>query len=220
MNIKKKFNLIRRSIVSLKWIKSYFNSCTSYKLHLGAGPNKLKGWLNTDIEPLDQEICFLDVSKKLPFQNDIFDYIFAEHLIEHLTFYDGLQLLGECNRVLSPKGRIRLATPDFDKMIGLGIGVKNELQNRYIKWHMDQFFPDIKDCNPIFVINNAFHGWGHQFLYDRKTLEDSLSQSGFRDIIRCLPGESNDINLQKIDFRAQDDMMSYSHLILEGEKPG
>ena len=108
----------------------YLASHRPAKLHLGAGPNILAGWLNTDVEPKGIGVYYLDAGKPFPIQDQAFDYIFNEHLIEHFTYRDGLRVLQECYRVLKPGGAIRIATPDMDKIIGLRTKEKNDLQNR------------------------------------------------------------------------------------------
>jgi len=207
------FDLTRR-----RGLNAYLAAHRTRKLHLGAGPNIINGWFNTDVELRGKDVYFLDVSKRFPIEDQTFDYILSEHLIEHFTYQDGLCILKECYRVLKPGGTIRIATPDIDKIIGLRSRDKNELQTRYIKWHIDNFSPGINGNHDIFVINNAFNAFGHKFLYDELTLRNSLEEAGFLNIIRCSPGESDDLNLRKVDFRAKDEMLSFSHLILEGKK--
>ena len=80
-------------------IKRYFKSHKVRKLQIGSGNNTLKDWLNTDLNPIKESI-FLDVKRRLPFEDCAFQYIFCEHLIEHLTYQEGLFLLEECFRVL------------------------------------------------------------------------------------------------------------------------
>ena len=45
-------------------------------LNLGCGPNILEGWLNTDIEPIDDRVVYLDAGKPFPFEDETFDFIF------------------------------------------------------------------------------------------------------------------------------------------------
>src|SRR4029450_4609520 len=83
-------------------IDTYLKSAPVRKLHLGASRNHLSGWLNADIYPLDAGILYLDVTIRFPFGDSSFDYIFFEHLIEHIDFQDGMVMLRECWRVLKP----------------------------------------------------------------------------------------------------------------------
>ena len=99
-----------RLIETSKKEKSYYLKTHKIKkLHVGCGKNILPGWLNCDINgPV-----YLDVKKNLPFFNDVFNYIFCEHLIEHLSLKKGVYFLGECFRVLKLGGVIRISTPNL-----------------------------------------------------------------------------------------------------------
>ena len=189
-----------------------------HKLQMGTGPNKLEGWFNTDLFPRSEGIYHLDASEPLPFDDGVFDYIFSEHLIEHLTYDDAIMMLKECFRVLKVGGRIRIITPDIDRIISLRSPDKTELQRRYISWHMESFFPSISKDKEVFVINNAFSGFGHRFLYDYETLRESLHRAGFDDVERMPYGHSNDENLRGIDWRARDEMTSYTGLCVEARR--
>jgi len=209
-SIKRKFNLLLLLYLRSKGIKNYLATHKTCKPHIDAGPNILDGWFNTDVELKGKGVYFLDVSRRFPIQDQTFGYILSEHLIEHFTYKDGLRVLKECCRVLKPGGTIRIATPDIDKIIKLRTKEKSELQNRYIKWHMDHCLPEIGIYKDIFAINNAFHGFGHRFLYDDETLQDSLTKTGYIHITRCAPGESGDKNLCGIDSRAKDEMTNFT----------
>ena len=57
-------------------------------LHLGCGNNILKGWLNTDITTYDN-ISYLNAEHPFPIEDNTLDYIFSEHMFEHLTYESG-----------------------------------------------------------------------------------------------------------------------------------
>lgn len=230
LNIKKTFlnisSLIREAYKQALWtlprsgkVRQYLKTHNTAKLHLGAGPNILEGWLNTDLSPQHPDIIFLDVTQPFPFKDGVFDYIFNEHLIEHATHTEGAVMLRECYRVLKPGGKIRVFTPDFDIVLNLRASEKKELQKQYIKWHVDNCLPGLNVYKDIFVINNAFYGFGHKFLYDYETLQNSLKTAGFVDITQYPPGESGDASLKGIDFRAKDEMLKFTGLILEAKRP-
>jgi len=94
-------------------IGTYFVSCEISKLNIGAGPFPLRGWFNTDIRPVSREVFYLDASEEFPFADQTFDYVFSEHLIEHLTYEEGLSMLSESYRILKPHAKLRVATPDL-----------------------------------------------------------------------------------------------------------
>lgn len=207
-------------------LRSYLTAHQVRKLQLGAGPNIMEGWFNVDLSleeyPEQQGIFYVDVRKDLPFESGAFDFVFSEHLIEHLTYQEGLRMLGECHRILKAGGRLRVATPDFDIVMDLRNPQKTELQKAYIKWHIDTYFSDLGSSgvyDDLFVINNAFSGFGHRFLYDYDALRGSLHKAGFVDIVRFSPGESEDENFRDVDFRARDEMTKFTGLVLEARRP-
>jgi predicted SAM-dependent methyltransferase len=53
------------------------------------------------------------------FEDNTFDYIFSEHMIEHVDHDGAVAMLRECYRVLKPGGTICMATPDLAVIVGL-----------------------------------------------------------------------------------------------------
>ena len=184
-------------------IKTYMHEHSVRKLQIGAGTNLLPGWLNTNYFPWERNVLHLDATKTFPFEDQSFDYIFSEHMIEHITYTQGLQMLKECHRILKPNGKIRLSTPDFQFLIDLYIQEHNDLQARYTKWmanYMREQEPDSAPVDtPIFVINNFVRDWGHLFIYDEDSLRLSMEKVGFTTISRCALLESEDLALQNLE---------------------
>lgn len=212
-------------IVRPQSIKNYLQTHQIRKLQIGAKGNILKGWLNTDLCPPSSEVVFLDATKPFPFEDSTFDYIFCEHLIEHLTYHEGLSMLHECYRVLKPGSRIRIATPDFEKLIGLYTREKSDLQQQYIEWVIREFLPEIKTCinKDVFVINNFFRCWEHKFIYDRATLQETLEEAAFVEILFYPPGESDDNNLRCLESHGKaigsEDMNRFETMVIEARRP-
>lgn len=174
-------------------VKQYLRSHQVRKLQIGAGPNILPGWINTDKSPNSPRILFLDAAKTFPFADATIDYIYSEHLIEHLTYKQGQLMLHECFRVLKPSGRIRIATPDLETLIGLHTPQKSGRQWRYIHWIIDQFLPEIGIYEDVIVINNAFRNWGHSF----STIAPCFKAPSKRWVLLRLP----DTMSQKVTMR-------------------
>ena len=65
-------------------VDAYLGSHSICSLQIGTGENPLPGWLNTDLEPTSSTVIFLDALAKFPFEDQVFDYIFSEHMIEHI----------------------------------------------------------------------------------------------------------------------------------------
>lgn len=210
-------------IIRPKTIKSYFKYHPVRKLQIGAGTYFLKGWLNTDINPGSREVIYMDATKQFPFEDSVFDYVFSEHQIEHLTYNDGLFMLQECYRILKPGGRIRIATLDLEVLIGLYSPEKSDIQQQYIQWINNKIFPEKGNYRVSFIINNAFRNWGHKFIYDLETLQGAMEEAGFVDITRYVSGESYDENLRGIESHGKDsgneDMGKFETMVLEAIRP-
>lgn len=97
----------------------YLAQAREPKLHIGCGSWLLDGWLNSDLHPSSPGILLLDARRRFPFPDDTFACIYSEHMIEHLTFREGMAMLGECRRVLAPGGKVRVTAPDLAFLIDL-----------------------------------------------------------------------------------------------------
>ncbi len=215
-------NLIKMLSNRDKLITSYLKSNTIKKLHLGAGSISHSGWLDTDIYSELDNVVYLDATHTFPFNDNTFDYILSEHMIEHITWNKGLFMLKECLRILKPRGTVRITTPDLEVLIGLYEKNGNSLNDKYIKWITDTWLNDIHLYHPCFVVNNGFRAWGHQFLYDSDLLAITMKEAGFVDIRQCSPGKSDDDNLVGVDAHGthvNDVIGRFETMVFEGECP-
>lgn len=201
-------------------IDKYFAEGSARKLHLGCGGNVLAGWLNSDYSPSSTEILRLDATAPFPFEDGVFDFIFSEHMIEHIPYVGGVAMLGECHRVLKPGGKIRISTPSLQFLIDLCRADKSERQREYIDWATKKFFKSAPYPDDVFVVNNFVRDWGHQFIYDEKTLRSSLSAAGFADIVSCKLNQSVDAELSSLENekRMPDGFLELETLTLEAVK--
>ncbi len=217
----KKIYILIIKIISLIFtnfmISKYLKNNKIKKLHLGAGNRKIKKWLNSDIG--NKTIMpVVDVAKKFPFNAETFDYIYSEHMIEHLKYSDGQNMLKESFRVLKPKGKIRISTPDLQFLIDLYSNEKNKLQNDYIEWSGKNYQLTNGGVTP--VINNYFYSWGHQFIYDKKTIKDCLLSAGFSKVEFFKINESIDSDLKDLENekRLPENFLQLESLSVEATK--
>ncbi|MGD0711795.1 MAG: methyltransferase domain-containing protein [Bacteroidales bacterium] len=213
------FYLIKRKHL----INKYFAENKIKKLQLGSHISTLNGWLCSDLIPETKNCIYLDVTKKFPFDDKSFDYVYSEHLIEHISWLDGLKMLSESFRVLKSGGKIRIATPDLKVLIDLYNNPNNFLNEKYIKWITEKFLNGIEIYLPSLVINNAFRNWRHQFLYDRDLLTIAFQKVGFVDIKTYNYGHSDDETLKGIERHGINignaEMANFETLILEATRP-
>jgi predicted SAM-dependent methyltransferase len=207
--------------VDLQLVDHYLQQHDVRKLHIGCGPHLLDGWLNSDYQAIPRDILEIDATKTFPIASNKFDYVFTEHMIEHILYPQGLSMLSECFRILRKNGTIRVSTPDLQFAVSLYQSQKTDPQKEYIKASINHFIAEETHGNDdVFVINNLFRAWGHQFIYDEQTLRNSLEKAGFKNIVRCDLGQSSKTHLQKIENESRLPLGSFQPetLTLEGEK--
>jgi predicted SAM-dependent methyltransferase len=203
-----------------KTVAAYLGANVVRKLHIGCGVHVLAGWLNTDFVR-SRDVLYLDATRPLPFGNAQFDYVYSEHMIEHITFAEGQRLLKECWRILKPGGRLRIATPDLMFLFGLCRDHKSSVQSQYIEWSVQHFVPEAPVPSEAFVINNFFRDWGHRFIYNEDVLCDSMDAAGFVNILRCELNASDDAQLRNLEHesRLPRGFLELETFVLEGTKP-
>jgi predicted SAM-dependent methyltransferase len=163
-------------------------------LHVGCAFSPIDGWYNCDLRTWSRAVNFVDATRRLPFPDAAFDYVFTEHFIEHLTLEQGEIFLREAHRVLKPGGVIRTATPSLKFVGELCSAQRSPAHQRYIEWlcreHINNKWPG-RPVSHATVINHLFRGWGHQFIYDADFLGQVLGRIGFRGMKQHLPEQSD-----------------------------
>jgi predicted SAM-dependent methyltransferase len=204
-------------------IDAYLRAHDVRKLQLGTGGNVRDGWLNTDIHDFRRtgEVVFMDAREPFPLPDASFDLVYSEHMLEHLTYADGLRCLRECRRVLRPDGRIRVATPSLERLTRLYDPSPSDVQQRYLRWSLDEFVPHADAPLPGFVLNNFLRDWGHEFVYDTETLRHALETAGFVDLEERPVGESGDPRLAGLERHLADapEFNAYETIVLEARRP-
>lgn len=153
------------------------------KLNLGCGGNILDGWENHDAD--------LDISKPLPYEDESIDFIFAEHVCEHLTTPDVVRFFMEAHRILKKDGRIRIAVPSVVQMMG-------SIDEQYLDWFGKSGFgqPNKRSAIQSILLNH-----GHLSAWSHATLEACLYAAGFyeENIEPELVGESPSKELRGVE---------------------
>lgn len=86
------------------------------KVNLGCGRNIKPGWINVDGWKRADIDIVCDLSKEFPFKEGSCIYIYSEHFIEHLEWFDGYSLIKKCFNSLEKGGTFRIVFPDFKKL--------------------------------------------------------------------------------------------------------
>jgi predicted SAM-dependent methyltransferase len=185
-----------------KLLADYLASPGEKRIHLGCGKNRFSGWFNTDILQDFPDVGYVDAMRPFKMPGDIFDFAFSEHMIEHLPWTAGQNMLGELHRVLKPRGVLRIATPDLRQILKLGQTPPDETQQQYIAWSRDRYTKHIVGNDAAIVINNFFHSWGHAFIYDFDCMKAAMERVGFVDVQRRSVGQSPHATLANLERHA------------------
>jgi predicted SAM-dependent methyltransferase len=196
-------------------IERYLRTHEVHKLQLGAGEHPHDGWLNTDLHGYGRgdELVYLDARKRFPLPDASFDFVFSEHMLEHLTYAEGQRCLRECFRVLRPGGRIRIATPSLERLAALYAAEPSDVQSRYLRWAVDTLEPETNAPLPGVVVNNFFRSWGHRFIYDPQTLRHALREAGFVDV------EEHPVGELERHLSEEPALNEYETFVLEARRP-
>jgi len=119
----------------------------------------------------------LDIRDPLPFADGAVDWVYAEHLIEHVPMPVAVGWLREVHRVLAPGGLLRLTTPDLRTYVDGYAGTDFYLEHR-TRLRDLQVGPPMPDRR-AFMFNQIFYLYGHRWLYDEAELRYVLGRAGF-----------------------------------------
>jgi predicted SAM-dependent methyltransferase len=210
---------IHRSI-DPRTVAEYLAASRVSGLHLGCGPHLLPGWLNSDVHALRRDVVAVDATKRFPFANDVFNYVFTEHMIEHLSFDQARNVLAESFRVLKPGGRIRVSTPDLAFLISLTESHLTKEKAAYIEWSCKQYL-NSPLVNAAVVINNFVRNWGHQFIFDKETMAWALEEAGFQRVafFEIHSSETSDLSCLENADRLPNGFVAMESMCAEASKP-
>lgn len=182
-------------VVRRRRVAAYLAAHPDPCLHLGAGPQRLDGWLDTD---LIGAAVHLDVGRRMPLPSATFAHAFAEHVIEHLSprAFDGL--LGELQRVLRPGGVVRITTPDLRKLIALYEDRNAAIERSAYAAYLTELTGHSYE-QPGRLFNDFMRLWGHRYVFDEEDLRARLAAAGFGRVTRQEAGRSEHRALQGIE---------------------
>jgi predicted SAM-dependent methyltransferase len=186
------------------------------KLHIGAGPNHLEGWEN-----LQQYQC--DITKPLPFGSDSVDFLFLEHVLEHVTPLEGFRFLKEARRVLKPGGVIRVVVPDVVKIWQLADDDYFDFVDKQMDvwWKAAGAGSPQHPCDDKTAFETILCCHGHKAAYTKELLYAFIAAAGL-DVIPAEYGESKFPELNGIDSHWKlmgIERCKLESVVAEGKKP-
>ena len=139
------------------------------KINLGCGGVYKKNYVN--IDAYDQTVADEKMSAHdLKIDDSSVNEIIASQLIEHLGIIGSIYTFSECFRVLKPKGKLILETPDLKKSFNDFLTGDREARKNLLPWIYGVDMP----------------GMQHRFCYPDDLLEETLQKIGFVNIKKFL----------------------------------
>jgi SAM-dependent methyltransferase len=111
-----------------------------YSVRLRAFHKRVRRVVGVDVDPVVLENPALAEAKVLepggliPYDDEMFDLVLADHVLEHVSAADAPRVAGELMRVLRPGGHLAARTPNKWGIIGIGArAVPNTLHTRVLE---------------------------------------------------------------------------------------
>jgi len=142
-------------------------------LNVGSGPRGLadESWINVD-GFTDRHVEFLiDLSRPLPFPDAAFDGAYCEHVLEHFTRDDTIDVVREILRTLKPGAALRVIVPDGETLVKAFVGEPGGLKSRR------------GGDTDMDALNSYFRQrYDRQYIYDFTTMAATLKAAGFATV--------------------------------------
>ncbi|MEV7120610.1 class I SAM-dependent methyltransferase [Kitasatospora griseola] len=123
----------------------------------------------------------LDIGRPLPFADRSVDWVYAEHLIEHVPLGTAVHWLAEVRRILRPGGVLRLTTPDLARYIdGYLDGNEQFFRRHRRRLRTMRVGPPMPERR-AFMLNQIFYHFGHRWIYDEAELRHVLDRAGYHE---------------------------------------
>ena len=87
---------------------------TPVKLNIGAGPNKMEGFISIDTIKFNDDIVVCNCGTEAwPYEDNSVDEVHCSHMIEHLTAPERIHFINELYRVLKPNAKATIIAPHW-----------------------------------------------------------------------------------------------------------
>lgn len=83
------------------------------KLNLGCGEDYRQGFVNVDINRDVRKDKIVDIEKKLPFEDNVFNYVYIRHVLEHLEPRKLNSVMQEIHRICKKNAILEIHVPHF-----------------------------------------------------------------------------------------------------------
>jgi predicted SAM-dependent methyltransferase len=155
---------------------------SSKKLEIGSGINPIDGFIHLSLNPKLPHVEVIADARELPFNDNEFVEIVANHVLEHIFWHESEKALREWYRVLVPEGRIKIVVPNLKWVINFYLD-KSDKWKEHTKNQ-----PFSAKENKIDIINHYLYGTAvpkgnqHVRMFTAEYLRDLMCKVGFRQV--------------------------------------
>ncbi len=157
-------------------------------VHIEIGSGQFQHWpeaIQVDVRPAPGIDVVADATC-LPFDSEVTKGVYCSHLLEHLSYADGLLFLKESYRIMKKGSRLEISCPDFSALCRIYLLTQN-LEHR---------IGDLDRLASTFYGNQSHWSDFHRSGYDYDLLSHQLLKTGFSRITR-LPSAERIGNLRE-----------------------
>jgi len=142
-----------------------------------------------------KKVHYLDLSRRFPYPDGHFDFVFSCHVFEHIPRPMLNRTLGKILRVMKPGGVMRVVVPD-------------------LSWFVAHYDPERADdfVKGVFEMENGLEKNRHHWMYSAHSLRATLGTAGFVNVKTCEYRQGKCPNLDRLDNRPD------HSIFMEGEK--
>jgi orotate phosphoribosyltransferase len=130
---------------------------TERRLEIGPGKNRLEGFETLDIVGSEGTDYVVDVGGALPFEDETYDLIYANHVLGHIPWDKTEDTLREWVRVLKRGGALEIWVPDGYKIWQMFLETVMDGKDEIAK---DGFWKLNPDKNPYLWLNGRLFTYG------------------------------------------------------------
>jgi predicted SAM-dependent methyltransferase len=138
------------------------------KLHLGCGYKRIEGFVNIDTRNIPDVVDVVDdITNLSGFEDNSISLIYCSHVLEHIKRLEYMDVLKKWHSLLKVGGVLRVAIPDFEKVVDHYNKNKNIEQIRGFVCGGQDYPENIHYC-----------------VWDYNRLKSDLESLGFKDVRR------------------------------------
>jgi len=168
LGVPKFYNHLRQASANIDKPAPIYTNLVSngLKVHLGAGPINIQGWINIDAREAPHVHIVTEVLELNEFSNESISEIYMCHVLEHFSLQEVDSLVANFHEKLTKGGILRLSVPDFDKLVTVYQAEEN----------------DLSTIKMALMGGQDYEFNFHKAVFNEKSLRDTLTSAGYGDV--------------------------------------